>query len=189
MKKLKKNKKVKLPDEVIQARKKASKVAGEFREFISRGNVTDMAVGIIVGTAFTAIVNSLVQDIITPAMGLLIGGIDFTNLQATINSPIFKSFSVTIAYGKFMQAVISFFIIAVCVFFLVKVLNAVRRKNEKPPEPPKADPMLVLLTEIRDLLADPGKIEHEGEQLTFDSVSVIEDSDPSKTQSSDSPKS
>jgi large conductance mechanosensitive channel len=134
---------------------KASKILSEFKEFISRGNVTDMAVGIIIGTAFTAIVNSLVGDIVTPLIGLIIGGIDFSELSLTIKSFIFADYSVTLAYGNFIQSVVKFFIIAVCVFFIVKALNTFRRK--KPPEPnPKVpsheEKQLLLLEEIRDLL-------------------------------------
>jgi large conductance mechanosensitive channel len=133
-----------------KASKKAGKIVAEFKEFISRGNVTDMAVGIIVGTAFTAIVSSLVGDVITPLIGLLIGGIDFSQLSVKVTSPLFPDYTVTLAYGKFLQSVLSFFIIAICVFFMVKALNVFKRKKEEPEKKP--DPQVVLLTEIRDLL-------------------------------------
>jgi len=132
---------------------RAGKIPGEFKEFISRGNVTDMAVGIIVGAAFTAIVKSLADDVITPLVGLLIGAIDFSSLSVTVHSVFFPDYSVTVAYGKFLQSIVSFFITAVCVFFLVKTLNAFRRKKDAPPaKPPEPDPKLELLKEIRDLL-------------------------------------
>jgi len=133
---------------------KAGKILTEFKEFISKGNVTDMAVGIIVGSAFTAIVKSLADDVITPFIGLIIGAIDLSSLSVTVKSVFFPDYGVTLAYGKFLQSILSFFITAVCVFFIVKTLNAVRRKKETPPAPPppKADEQLELLKEIRDLL-------------------------------------
>lgn len=138
---------------------KAGKIPGEFREFISRGNVTDMAVGIIVGAAFTAIVKSFADDVITPLVGLLIGAIDFSSLSVTVESVFFPNYSVNFAYGKFLQSVLSFFITSVCVFFLVKTLNAFRRrKDPPPPPPPEPDAKLELLKEIRDLLRkSPGE--------------------------------
>jgi large conductance mechanosensitive channel len=183
----KKEKKPKLPkvtEEVRQAKKKASKVVSEFKEFISRGSVIDMAVGIIVGTSFTAIVNSLVQDVITPAMGLLMGGIDLTTISVTMASPFFTGYDVTIEYGKFMQSIISFFIIAVCVFFMVKAMNIFRRKQTPPP--PKVDPQIILLTEIRDALQNGAPVVYEGEQLSFDSViPLTEENAPSESKSND----
>ncbi|MCL2755326.1 MAG: large-conductance mechanosensitive channel protein MscL [Oscillospiraceae bacterium] len=160
-------------------------MGGEFKEFISRGNVTDMAVGIIVGTSFTAIVNSMVADIITPLLGLLIGGIDFTELSLTIDSPIFEDFSITLAYGNFIQSIVRFTIIAVCVFFLVKLLNTFRRLatlrqnsdsgDEAEEEPPKPDEQIVLLTEIRDLLSN--QLSTVNCQLSTDDVASGEELD------------
>jgi len=142
---------------------KAGKVLSEFKEFISRGNVTDMAVGVIVGAAFTAIVKSLGEDLITPLIGLVIGAIDFSSLSVTVYSVFFPNYSVTLAYGKFLQSVLSFFITAVCVFFLVKTLNAFRRKKEpEPPKPETPDPRLELLKEIRDLLRESAGKESDG---------------------------
>jgi len=194
MKNNKKNskKKAHIGDDVLEvgkkAGKKAGRVIGEFKEFISRGNVTDMAVGIIVGASFTAIVNSLVKDVITPLMGVLIGGIDLSTLSVTLTSPFFTGLDVVIEYGKFAQSIISFFIIAVCVFFMVKAMNIFRRKNEKPPEPPKVDPQIVLLTEIRDALRGESSVEDEGEQLTlFDEIK--QEDDQSENKSSDLLKS
>jgi large conductance mechanosensitive channel len=163
---MKNNKTAKLPNDMLKAGKSAGKVIGEFKEFISRGNVTDMAVGIVVGTAFTAIVRSLADDVITPLIGLLMGGIDLTELSITINSLFFTDYSVTINYGNFFQSVVSFFIIAVCVFFMVKALNTFRRK--KLPELPKPEAQVILLTEIRDLLCNGSPVTlSEGEQLSL----------------------
>jgi large conductance mechanosensitive channel len=150
----KKKQSANISKDMLKAGKKAGRIIGEFKEFISKGNVTDMAVGIIVGTSFTAIVNSLVHDVITPLVGLIIGGIDFSALAFTVNSFLFPDLSVTIRYGNFLQSVVSFFIIAVCVFFMVKTLNALRRKKDggDSPEKTKQDEQILLLTEIRDLL-------------------------------------
>lgn len=131
----------------------------EFKEFISRGNVVDMAVGIIIGTAFTAIVNSLVKEIIMPIVGFLIGGIDFSEFKFVLAEATEEVPEVAILYGNFIQQVVNFLIIAFTVFVMVKSLNMLRRKLERkkeeiaaaePPAPPAAD--IVLLTEIRDLL-------------------------------------
>lgn len=131
------------------ATKSKSSIIGEFKEFISKGNVMDLAVGIIIGSAFTAIVNSLVNNIIMPIVGIFIGGINFSRLKFEIpfgDKPV-------IAYGSFLQAVVNFLIIAACVFFIVKALNKISRKKPvEKPEPPKPSNEEVLLTEIRDLL-------------------------------------
>lgn len=131
---------------------------GEFREFISRGNVVDLAVGVIIGAAFTQIVNSLVNDIIMPPLGLLIGGIDFSNFFLTLKGGSFPSVetakaagAVTVNYGLFFNALIRFLIVAFAIFIIVKQINRFHRKEEAaPPPPPPAEE--VLLTEIRDLL-------------------------------------
>lgn len=135
---------------------KAFSLMKEFKEFISRGNVLDMAVGVIVGGAFTSIVNSLVGDIFTPFLGMLLAGVNFNALGVTIpwgNQPF-------INFGSFIQAIISFLLTALCVFAIVKLVNGFhRKKKEEPAPPPKPDPQLVLLTEIRDLLkAEQGGI-------------------------------
>jgi large conductance mechanosensitive channel len=137
----------------------------EFKEFISRGSVIDLAVGIIIGAAFTAIVNSLVNDIIMPPIGLLLGGIDFSNRfitltgtpQATLKATQ-DSGAVVIAYGQFINAVIRFLIVAAAVFLLIKQVNLfLRKKKDVPPEaPPPPPPEIELLTEIRDLLRSRG---------------------------------
>ena len=123
-------------------------VLGEFKEFISKGNVLDMAVGLIIGSAFTAIVTSLVDDILMPFIGMILAGVNFNSLGVTIpwgNKPF-------LAIGSFLNAVITFLLTAVCVFILVKVMNAFRRKKEdKPKEPPKPTKEEELLAEIRDL--------------------------------------
>jgi large conductance mechanosensitive channel len=134
------------------------KIAQEFREFISRGNVVDLAVGVIIGAAFGKIVNSLVNDIVMPPIGLLMQGINFSDLFiclngehcATLADAKAKSVPV-IAYGNFLNTTIEFLIIAACVFALVKVVNKLKRTEAAAPapEPPKSE---VLLTEIRDLL-------------------------------------
>ena len=133
----------------------------EFKEFISRGSVIDLAVGIIIGAAFTAIVNSLVNDIIMPPIGLLLGGIDFSNRfitltgtsQATLKATQ-DSGAVVIAYGQFINAVIRFLIVAFAVFLLIKQVNLfLRKKKNVPPEaPPPPPPEVELLTQIRDFL-------------------------------------
>ena len=124
-------------------------VLGEFKEFISKGNVLDMAVGLIIGSAFTAIVTSLVDDILMPFIGMILAGVNFNSLGVTIpwgNKPF-------LAIGSFLNAVITFLLTAVCVFILLKVMNAFRRKKEdKPKEPPKPTKEEELLAEIRDLL-------------------------------------
>ena len=116
----------------------------EFREFIMRGSVVDLAVAVVIGAAFTAIINSLVNDIIMPLIGVLLGGVDFTTLTITVGNAV-------IAYGKFLQAVVNFVIIAWVIFLIVKAIN----RFKKPPAPaaapgPSAEEKL--LTEIRDLL-------------------------------------
>lgn len=125
-------------------------ILNEFKEFISKGNVVDMAVGLIVGSAFTAIVTSLVEDIFTPIIGMILAGINFKSLGIEIpwgNHPF-------IAIGSFIQNVITFIITAACVFMVVKLMNVFRKKKEETPEPPKLSKEELLLTEIRDLLKE-----------------------------------
>ena len=125
----------------------------EFKQFISRGNVIDMAVGIIVGSAFTSIVTSLVNDIFMPALGYIIGGINFSDLKLTLPA-VAGLDPVHISYGMFIQNIINFIVIAFVVFCMVKLLNSLRKKEEDPTEEAAAEPAedIVLLTEIRDLL-------------------------------------
>lgn len=130
----------------------------EFQAFIMRGNVVDLAVGIIIGAAFTGIVQSLVKDILTPLIGLLVGGIDFTNLFITLRGPVAhtlgeaqKAGAVTINYGVFLNAVFQFLIVSFAVFWLVRMLSKLyQRKPVTVAVVPTASE--VLLTEIRDLL-------------------------------------
>ena len=130
----------------------------EFKEFISRGSVIDLAVGVVMGSAFTAIVNSLVNDIIMPVIGLIIGGINFTNLKIVIKPAEGDIAESAICYGNFIQALVNFLIIAFVIFMVVKAINKMhekldKKKEEAAPEEPAAPAEdIVLLTEIRDLL-------------------------------------
>jgi large conductance mechanosensitive channel len=128
-------------------------VLKEFREFAVKGNVVDMAVGIIIGAAFGKIVSSLVSDVVTPPLGYLIGGVDFTKLAYTLPAIIEGHEAVTIRYGVFLQALFDFVIVAFAIFLLVKLINNLRRKEEAAPAVPTPPPRQeVLLEEIRDLL-------------------------------------
>ena len=125
----------------------------EFKEFAVKGNMIDMAVGIIIGGAFGKIVSSLVNDVIMPPLGLLIGGVNFTSLKFTIGSPIEGKDPVTVNYGTFIQTAVDFVIVALAVFMMVKAINKMKRKEEAAPTvPPAPTKDQVLLTEIRDLL-------------------------------------
>ena len=128
----------------------------EFKEFISRGNVIDMAVGVIIGGAFTTIVNSLVNDVIMPFLGLIIGGINFSELKIVLTAAAGDTPETAIMYGSFIQNIINFLLIALVVFTMVKIINRFRRKKEEPePEPaPEPEPPeeVLLLREIRDSL-------------------------------------
>ena len=130
----------------------------EFKKFISRGSVVDMAVGIIVGTAFTAIVNSLVNDMLMPIISLILAGISFTDLTLVITAATEQTAEVAINWGTFIQRVIDFLIISFVVFVMVRSINKFRdhfepKKEEEAPAAPPAPPAdVVLLTEIRDLL-------------------------------------
>ena len=141
-------------------KKKGGKLIAEFKEFISRGSVLDLAVGVIVGGAFTSIVNSLVDDIVMPIIGIITGGINFSSLKFTIKLPeeLVDVEPATINYGLFIQNVINFFLTALVIFLLVKGINSFRRKKEEesapPPEPSEE---VKLLTEIRDLMAQDEK--------------------------------
>ena len=138
----------------------------EFKEFAVKGNVMDMAVGVIIGGAFGKIVTSVVNDIIMPPIGLLVGGVDFSDMKLTMKKAVLDaagevvSPAVTWNYGAFIQQVVDFTILAFCVFILVKLINSLNKKKEAPapaPAPaPKPQPSKeeVLLTEIRDLLKE-----------------------------------
>ena len=131
-------------------------VAKEFKEFAMRGNVVDLAVGVIIGAAFGKIVTSLVNDNIMPPIGYLTGGIDFKNLKVVIKQgdPLKKIADVSINYGNFINTVIEFLIIAFCIFMVVRAINSMKKPEPEvvaaEPEPTKEE---VLLTQIRDLLA------------------------------------
>jgi len=127
----------------------------EFKEFAIKGNAIDMAVGIVIGAAFGKIVSSLVADVVTPPIGLLLGGVDFSNLAITLKVAAGETPAVVLSYGKFIQAVIDFTIVAFAIFMGIKAINTLKRKEKEspapPPEPPKQE---LLLTEIRDLLRE-----------------------------------
>jgi len=133
-------------------REKAKGFIKEFKEFISKGNVIDLAVGIIIGSAFTAIVNSLVKDLIMPAVGYLIGGLKFDQYKWVLAPETEEAAEVAITYGNFVQQTVDFLIIAFVVFLMVKAINSFRRKEEQKVEEPKISDEVKLLTEIRDLL-------------------------------------
>ncbi len=119
----------------------------EFKKFISKGNVVDLAVGVVIGSAFGKIVSSLVDDIIMPLVGIIIGGIDFTNLNIKIGSA-------KLEYGVFIQNIVDFLIVAFCIFLAIKVFNKIiHKKEEEPPKPVKSEE-LKTLEEIRDLLKE-----------------------------------
>lgn len=125
----------------------------EFKAFAMRGNVIDMAVGIVIGGAFGKIVSSFVSDVIMPAVGMLTGGVDFSNLKITLKAASEGVEAVTINYGVFINTVIDFIIIAFAIFLVVKAMNAAKKKEEAAPAAPAAPPAQeVLLAEIRDLL-------------------------------------
>jgi large conductance mechanosensitive channel len=125
----------------------------EFKTFAVRGNVVDMAVGIVIGAAFGKIVSSFVADVIMPPIGLLIGGVDFSKLVITIKKATETTAAVTLNYGSFIQTIIDFVIIAFAIFMLVKAINTLKRNEAaKPSEPPLPSPEVILLTDIRDIL-------------------------------------
>ena len=125
----------------------------EFKKFAMRGNVVDMAVGIVIGGAFGKIVSSLVGDVIMPPLGMLVSNVDFTQLSLTLREAPEGVEAVTLGYGAFLKAVVDFVIIAFAIFMVVKGMNAMKKKEEEKPAPPPAPPKEeVLLTEIRDLL-------------------------------------
>ena len=127
----------------------------EFKEFAVKGNVIDMAVGIIVGAAFGKIVSSFVGDVIMPPIGVLLGGVDFTNLAFIVQEAKGEAPAVVISYGKFIQSMIDFTIIAFAIFMAIKGINSLKKKaEEKPAELPKISNEEVLLMEIRDLLKE-----------------------------------
>ena len=134
------------------------KLVKEFKAFISRGNVIDLAVGVIIGGAFGKIVSSFVNDIIMPVIGIIIGGVDFSSLSVTVGAKLVDGEmqgGSTITYGMFIQNIIDFLIIALCVFLFIKLINSFKKKKEEAPAaPPAPSKEEQLLTEIRDLLKE-----------------------------------
>jgi large conductance mechanosensitive channel len=127
----------------------------EFKEFAMRGNVVDMAVGIIIGGAFGKIITSVVNDVLMPPIGLLLGGVDFKDLKIVIQEAVVETeiAEVSISYGSFIQTIIDFLIIAFCIFMVIKGMNKMKKKKEEAPAaPPPPTKEETLLTEIRDLL-------------------------------------
>ncbi len=142
------------------------KFFGEFKEFIKKGNVMDMAVGVVIGSAFGAIVTSLVNDIIMPLVSLATGGIDFTNWFVALDGNKYETLeaaqtagAATLNYGNLISVVINFLIVALCIFFVVKAMNKFKKKEEVKEEAPKKPDDVVLLEEIRDLLKKSNKKE------------------------------
>ena len=132
-------------------KEKSKGLVKEFRTFIERGNVIDLAVGVVIGGAFGNIVSSLVNDIIMPVIGVILGGVNFRSLTIRVKDA-------TIYYGSFIQNIIDFLIIAFCIFLVVKFVNKfMAKKEEAKPEAPKKSDDTVLLEEIRDLLKDQSK--------------------------------
>jgi large conductance mechanosensitive channel len=128
-------------------------IVKEFREFAARGNVIDLAVAVVMGTAFGAITKSLVDDIIMPVVGLVLGGADFSNLFVTLRAAVGDTPAVTLNYGVFINVIINFIIVAFAMFLLVKGINSLKRKQDvAPAEAPPPPEDVVLLKEIRDLL-------------------------------------
>jgi large conductance mechanosensitive channel len=125
----------------------------EFRTFAVKGNVVDMAVGIIIGAAFGKIVSSLVGDVIMPPFGVVIGGVDFTDLAIQLKAPFEGATAVEVRYGKFIQSLVDFTIVAFAIFIAVKAINRLKKKEEAPPPAPPTK-QEQLLMEIRDLLRD-----------------------------------
>ncbi len=125
----------------------------EFKDFAVKGNVIDMAVGVVIGGAFGKVVTSFVNDIIMPPIGMLIGGVDFSDLGLVLQEATADSDAVTLSWGNWVQTLVNFLIIAFSIFMVVKAMNSVKKKEEeKPAEPPKPSKEEVLLTEIRDAL-------------------------------------
>lgn len=126
----------------------------EFKEFAMKGNVIDMAVGVVIGGAFGKIVTSLVSDIMMPVLGLLTGGMNFTDLKIVLKEAVGQTPAVTINYGSFIQVTVDFIIIAFCIFYAIKAINKLKKPAPAPEPAAPAEPSeeIKLLTEIRDLL-------------------------------------
>ena len=134
-------------------REKIMSMMSEFKKFAMRGNVVDMAVGIVIGAAFGKIVSSIVNDVIMPPIGMLLGGVDFNDLMITLKEAVGETPAVVLKYGAFVNTVLDFLIVAFAIFMVIKGMNALKKKEEAaPPVPPKPTKEEVLLTEIRDVL-------------------------------------
>ena len=129
------------------------KLVDEFKAFVMRGNVVDLAVGVIIGAAFGKIVTSLVNDIFMPIIGMIVGNVDFTTLEIKIGEPVEGVEQAAIKYGMFIQEIVNFLIIALCIFMVIKLINKAKKKKDEEPAPaPEPTKEEVLLTEIRDAL-------------------------------------
>ena len=129
------------------------KLFDEFKAFVMRGNVVDLAVGVIIGGAFGKIVTSLVNDIFMPIIGMILGNVDLTSLEIKLGEPVEGAEQAAIRYGAFIQEIVNFLIIALCIFMIIKVINKLQKKKEEAPAPaPEPTKEEVLLTEIRDAL-------------------------------------
>ena len=129
------------------------KLVDEFKAFIMRGNVVDMAVGVIIGGAFSKIVTSLVNDIFMPIIGMVLGNVDFTSLEIKLGEPVEGAEQAAIRYGMFIQEIVNFLIIALCIFMFIKLIAKIQKKKDETPAPaPEPTKEEVLLTEIRDAL-------------------------------------
>ena len=129
------------------------KLFDEFKAFVMRGNVVDMAVGVIIATAFGKIVTSLVNDIFMPIIGMILGNVNFSSLEIKLGEPVEGAEQAAIRYGAFIQEIVNFLIIALCIFMVIKVINKLQKKKEEAPAPaPEPTKEEVLLTEIRDAL-------------------------------------
>ena len=126
------------------------KLFDEFKAFVMRGNVVDMAVGVIIGGAFGKIVTSLVNDIFMPIIGMILGNVNFSSLEIKLGEPVEGAEQAAIRYGMFIQEIVNFLIIALCIFMVIKVINKMQKKKEEAPAPaPEPTKEEVLLTEIR----------------------------------------
>mgnify|MGYP001008832855 FL=1 len=129
------------------------KLFDEFKAFVMRGNVVDLAVGVIIGGAFGKIVTSLVNDIFMPIVGIALGNVDFSSLEIKLGEPVEGAEQAAIRYGAFIQEIVNFLIIALCIFMVIKVINKLQKKKEEAPAPvPEPTKEEVLLSEIRDAL-------------------------------------
>ena len=129
------------------------KLFDEFKAFVMRGNVVDLAVGVIIGGAFGKIVTSLVNDIFMPIIGMILGNVNFSSLEIKLGEPVEGTEQAAIRYGMFIQEIVNFLIIALCIFMVIKVINKLQKKKEEAPAPaPEPTKEEVLLTEIRDAL-------------------------------------